>query len=89
MDDFKPLPFVGFWPAICRYPLHDPGYHPNEGASRKVPGKGTLVPGQPTIGKLWQVSLTSNPSGEDYARNASIERGKARVREPAPERRKQ
>jgi hypothetical protein len=31
-DDSKLLISFGCWPAICNYPLHDPGHHANEGS---------------------------------------------------------
>jgi hypothetical protein len=31
-DDSSLLPFPGSWLATCKYDLHDPGHHANEGS---------------------------------------------------------
>ena len=37
-DDSKLLLFSGCWQSICKYDLHDPGHHTNEGSSGEAHG---------------------------------------------------
>ena len=37
-EDSGLLPFSGCWLATCKYDLHDPGRHTNEGSCREAQG---------------------------------------------------